>query len=240
MQVADVMTAPVMTVRPCTPVEEAVKTMLEHSISGLLVVDAIGDLVGVVTEGDFLRRAETGTERRRGRWLQFLLGPGQLASDYTRTHGRLVGEVMTPDARSLTETATLEEAVDLMERHHIKRVPIVRGGKPVGIVCRSDLLKAFAAEVRDFKTDDSTDKAIEKRLKREIDAQSWTPRSSLHFAVKNGVVDISGVIFDQRERAALLVLAENVPGVKTVTEHLTWVEPMSGTVLTFDETSPNA
>src|SRR4249919_3017941 len=136
MKVRDIMTSPVVSVAPDSTVLEAIRIMLLRHISGLPVVDKDGKLVGIVTEGDFLRRAETGTERRRPRWLEFLLGPGRLADEYTHAHGRTVAEVMTRDPRTIAEDTPLEQAVQLMEKHRIKRLPVMRGDQVVGIVSR--------------------------------------------------------------------------------------------------------
>src|SRR5690348_6311559 len=129
MKVSDVMTRDVVSIAPDASIMEAVRLMLQHKISGLPVIDRSGNLHGVVTEGDFLRRAETGTERKRSRLVEFLLGPGRLATDYVHASGRKVDEVMTPDVRTMTEEEPLERVVHLMERYRIKRVPVVRGAK---------------------------------------------------------------------------------------------------------------
>jgi CBS domain-containing protein len=134
MQVKDVMTRKVLSIEPDVSVLEAVRSMLQNKISGLPVVDANGTLVGIVTEGDFLRRSETKTERQRPRWLEFLLGPGRLADEYVHTHAGRVSAVMTPDPYTVTEDTPLEDVVQLMEKHRVKRLPVVRGKSLVGIV----------------------------------------------------------------------------------------------------------
>ena len=131
MKAKDVMTPHVVCVAPDAPVREAVQLMLQRNISGLPVVDQGGNLCGIVTEGDFLRRAETGTERKRSRWLEFLLGPGRIAEDYVRTRARRVEEVMTTEVAIVDEDAALDAIVSLMEKHRIKRVPVMRGDKVV-------------------------------------------------------------------------------------------------------------
>ena len=127
MQVKDIMTSKVLSVEANTSVFRAIRSMLQHKISGLPVVNADGALVGIVTEGDFLRRAETATERRRPRWLEFLMGPGRLADEYVHTHTRRVADVMTPDPYTVTEATPLEDVVRIMEKHRIKRLPVLRG-----------------------------------------------------------------------------------------------------------------
>jgi CBS domain-containing protein len=151
MKVRDIMTSPVVSIAPDSTVLDAVRIMLLRHISGLPVIDKSGSLVGIVTEGDFLRRAETGTQRRRPRWLEYLLGPGRLADEYTRSHGRKVHEIMTFGALSITEDTPLDEVVRLMEKRQIKRLPVVRGNEVVGIVSRANLVHALAGLAREVR-----------------------------------------------------------------------------------------
>ena len=143
MQVRDVMTANVISVAAQATILEAARAMLRNRVSGLPVVDAKGQLVGMVTEGDFLRRSEIGTERRRPRWLEFVLGPGRMAEDYVRAAGRKVEDVMTRDPVAVREDDDLETVVELMERRRVKRFPVMRDGKIVGIVSRANLMRAL-------------------------------------------------------------------------------------------------
>lgn len=186
-----------------------------------------GALVGIVTEGDFLRRIETGTMRSRPPWLEFLLGAGRLADEYTHAAGRLVGEVITPDVTTVTEDTSLDNIVDLMERHRINRVPVVRGLQVVGIVTRRDLLLALVGQhVADHPVarDDQT---IRDHLLRELERQPWAPGS----IGVDGMVTLTGVILDDRQRGAIRVAAANTPGVKSVEDQVAFVEPMSGMVI---------
>jgi CBS domain-containing protein len=230
MQVKDIMTSPVVSIEPDTSIVQAVQIMLQRHISGLPVVDKDGRLVGVVTEGDLLRRAETGTERKRPRWLEFLVGPGRLADEYTRTHGRKVSEVMTADPVTATEDMPLEEIVKLMEKRRIKRVPVMRGETVVGIVSRANLLHALAGVVREVKPALASDQAIREQIMAELARQTWAPIALVDIVVRNGVVELWGSVTDDRERAAIKVAAENVPGVKAVNDYLAWVDPTSGMV----------
>jgi CBS domain-containing protein len=238
MYARDVMTPAVVSVEPSATVMHAVRLMLQKKISGLPVVDAKGQLVGVVTEGDLLRRAETGTERQRPRWLEFLVGPGRLADEYVRTHAKTVEEIMTPDPVTVTEGTRLEEVVELMERRRIKRVPVLRGGKVVGIVSRANLLHALASLVPDAAPADQGDGAVRERLIAELGKEKWAPVAAIDIIVRNGVVELWGTITDERERRALIVAAENVPGVKAVRDHLAWVDPMSGMVFAGADDQP--
>jgi CBS domain-containing protein len=228
MKVKDVMTSPVVSVEPESPVSEAVRIMLQRHISGLPVIDKERRLVGIVTEGDFLRRAETGTQRQRPRWLEFLLGPGRLAEEYTRAHGRKVVDIMTLDAVTVTEDEALDAVVGLMEKRHIKRVPVMRGNEVVGIVSRANLVYALAGLARDAKPGSPGDQAIRDRIMAELAGQSWAPTSLINVIVKDGVVELWGSITDERERQALIVAAENGPGVKGVNDHLVWIDTTTG------------
>lgn len=228
MKAQDVMTQYVVSAGPDDTVARAVRAMLQNDISGLPVLDADGRLVGMVTEGDLLRRTETATERRRPRWMEFFAGPGRLADEYVHAHGRKVGEIMTRDPVSVTEETPLEEVVTLMEKRHIKRVPVVRGDKVVGIVSRANLLHALARIAGEARPTGNDDKTIRDRLMAELGKERWAPAGALDIIVRDGVVDLWGTITDERMRQALIVAAENVPGVKGVKDHLAWVDPTSG------------
>jgi CBS domain-containing protein len=231
MKAADVMTHPVVTIESDASVTTAVNLMLQNRISGVPVVDRAGKLVGIVTEGDFLRRTETGTEQRRPRWLEFLLGPGRGAGDYVKSHARRVAEVMTAEVLSVGLDTPLDEIVRLMERRHVKRVPVVENGKIVGIVSRANLLRVLAGVVREVAPASADDAALREAILAELRSQSWAPLAGLDVTVRNGVVGLWGTILDERERDALRVAAENVPGVKSVEDHLCWIEPVSGSVI---------
>jgi CBS domain-containing protein len=238
MNVKDVMTSPVLSVELDSPILQAIRIMLQRHISGLPVIDKEGRLVGIVTEGDFLRRAETGTQRQRPRWLEFLIGPGRLADEYTRSHGRKVQEIMTADPITVTEQTPLEEVVRVMEKHRIKRLPVVRGQELVGIVSRANLLHALAGLARDIKPATTSDQRIREQLLAELGRQSWTPAALINVIVKDGIVELWGTITDDRERQAIIVAAENVPGVRAVRDHLVWIEPNSGMVIYSSNDDP--
>jgi CBS-domain-containing membrane protein len=172
-----------------------------------------------------------GTERRRPRWLELLVSPGREAEDYVRSHARKVSDVMTGEVVTATPQTPLEDVVQLMERHHVKRVPVVERGKLVGIVSRANLLSALAKLFGAEPARPLTDAEITKRILEEIKKQPWAPRSSVEIAVENGVVELSGAVVDEREREALRVCAEIVPGVKEVRDRLAWIEPVSGMVI---------
>ncbi len=226
MQVRDVMTRKVISVTDDDSILAAARLMLQNRISGLPVLDASGNLVGVVTEGDFLRRGEIGTQRARPAWLEFLLGAGRLADEYVHAFGRKVSEIMTADPICVTEDDSLRTVVELMERGRVKRLPVIRDGRLIGIVSRANLVRAVVGLARDMQTPSGDDTAIQNRVLEAIGRQSWAHQVKV--AVKDGVVDLSGVILNDHERTACIVAAENVAGVKDVHDHLVWVEPMSG------------
>jgi CBS domain-containing protein len=230
MNAGEVMSRNPITVPAATGLAEALRLMLEHGVSGLPVVDDKAGLVGILTEGDLLRRAEIGTEEKRSRWIELLTMPGRLAGDYVRTHARHVGEVMTREVVSVAEDTPLAEVVRLMERHRIKRVPVVRDGALVGIVSRADLLRALARLLDEAPAGPAGDEAIRRDVLAELEKAPWAPRG-LGVTVADGVVALDGVILDEKTRAALRVAAENVPGVKGVVDRLVWVEPVSGLVV---------
>ena len=231
MKVSDIMTTNVLVVREDSPINEAIRLMLAHGISGLVVLDKDDKLAGVVTEGDFLRRAEIGTQKHRSRWLEFLVGPGKLADEYVHANARRVGEVMTPSPYTVTEDTPVADAASLMERQHIKRLPVLRGEQVIGIVSRANFLRAVASATVRATESPLGDAAICERLNAEIQAMSWTTPNLIEVSAKNGIVDLWGSIIDERTRKGLTVAAENIPGVKLVRDHLVFIEPVSGTVI---------
>ena len=219
MNAADLMTSPVVTVKPDAAIEYAAQLMLRHRVSGLPVTAGDGSLLGIITEGDLLRRAETGTEKRHARWVSLLIGPGRLAQEYVRAHGRKVGDVMTEDVFTATPQTPLGDLVAVMEKRHVKRLPVLDRGRLVGIVSRADVVSALLGRLSRGSAGGLSDAEIRQRIVDEIDRQPWRPRE-VEITVANGVVILKGAILDERERAALRVAAENVPGVKAVHDRL--------------------
>jgi CBS domain-containing protein len=219
MRARQIMTRQVITVGPETSIVEAADTMLQYHISGLPVVDTAGKLVGIVSEGDFIRRAEIDTQRKRGRWLALLMTKGQSAAEYVRERGRKVDEIMTPDPVSVAEDTPLEDIVRIIERHNVKHLPVVRGDQLVGIVTRSDLLQAVAALARDIPDPTADDDHIRGAIIAAVDGNNWSP-SRFNVHVRNGIVHLRGIITDERCRQASIVAAENVPGVRQVHDEL--------------------
>src|SRR5215469_1290444 len=229
MRAVDVMTVDPVSISPDDSIVEAIRVMLQRKFSGLPVVDSTGALVGIVTEGDLLRRTETGTQRKRPRWIEFLIGSGRLANEYVQASGRKVHDVMTYDVHTVTEDAPLDDIVQHMERYQIKRLPVVRDGKLVGIVTRANLLRALASVVVETKPVAAADDAsIRSQIYAELQKQPWAPVNMLDIVVRDGTAHLWGVVLDERQRESIRVVAENTAGVKRIEDHLVWVEPMSG------------
>ena len=236
MRVKDVMTTKVVSVLPRASVAEALDLMVRSHVSGLPVIDKTASLVGIVSEGDFLRRSELGTVGPKLHWLKDLFLPGHAAKAYARTHGRYVDEIMSRDVATIGEDLRLEEAVALMEQRHVKRLPVLAGERVVGIITRADFVRELTEFVRQSYDEPLTsDSEIKKRIRAELHNQQWAPAASIDIRVKDGVVNLHGVLTDERERDAIRVIAENVIGVREVHDHITWVEGYSGMTLTSPE-----
>jgi CBS domain-containing protein len=234
MRAHQIMTRSVISVTPDTTIVEAANIMLQRHVSGLPVVDETGKLVGVVSEGDFIRRSEIGTQRKRGRWLKFILGPGKSAGDFIHEHGRKISDVMTTSPMTITEDTALAEIADIMEQNNIKRLPVVRGDKIVGIVSRANLLQAVASLAREVPDPTADDDHIRNRVIDALEKNDWCP-FGLNVIVRDGIVHLSGVITEESARQAAIVATENVHGVKKVHDHLCWVDTMSGIYLNSPE-----
>jgi len=231
MKAADIMTRRVISVAPEASVLESARLMLQHRVSGLPVIDAAGRLVGVVSEGDFLHRVETGTELKRTRWLEFIAGPARLATEYVHSHGRKVADVMTGEPVTVGEDTPVEEVVRLMEKRRIKRLPVMRGTKVVGIVSRANLLHALASVAPRAPLAAKDDLAIRDRVLDELAKQPWAPPNLIDVTVRNGAVELWGVVTADHQRDAATVVAENIAGVKKVANHLAWIDPISGMII---------
>ena len=220
MQAADVMVRDVVTVHPETDVADAIKLLAERDISALPVVDAQGQLVGIISEADLIHRVEIGTEKHR-RWLvESLTGSTTLAEDFAKSHGKKVGEIMTTKVVAATEGASLAEIAALFERHRIKRVPIVRDGRVVGVVSQSNLIQALASVVGVATAGTDTDRGIRDEILSRLKQQDWTDFGSRNITVSGGVVHLWGLIDSDSERHALTALVEGVPGVSRVSDEM--------------------
>lgn len=233
MNARDVMQREVVTATPDMAIEAAVRLMIAHRISALPVLDAAGELVGILSEGDLLRRSELGTARTTAPWQAWLIGPGPDARDYVLSHARLVREAMTVPVISVTPQTPLSEVVALMESRRVRRLPVLEDGRLVGILTRFDLVRALQRLLPKVNTQPVADDELRSRLLDSLKAQRWAPRNSFDVRVENGVAELIGIVTDPREREAARVLAENTPGVRGVVDHLLWVDSMSGVPITI-------
>jgi CBS domain-containing protein len=218
MRAIDVMTSQVVTATPQMTVRDAAKLIINNRISGIPIVNGNRELVGIVSEGDLLRRVETGTERERSRWSEWFSPNSRLAAEYIKSHAIRLADIMTRDVVSVNELATLCEVADLMETRRIKRVPVVHDGKLVGVVSRADLLRLLASGGATLPNDEA-DRSIRSRLFAELRNQKWSRLNESDIVVSGGVVHFWGVVGSEEERRALRVAAENAPGVRGVEDH---------------------
>jgi CBS domain-containing protein len=208
----------VVTTSPDATVEQLARLMINLRISGVPVMDKDGLLVGIVTEGDLLRRIETGTERHRPRWSEPFSSNSRLAAEYVKSHAKRVADVMTREVFSVDETATLGEIADLLEGKKIKSVPVMHDGKVVGVVSRADLLRVLASGGAGTENEEQ-DQTIRRLLLAELREQKWADAGEGRVVVTDGVVHLWGIIRSEDERRALRVAAENIPGVRGVEDH---------------------
>lgn len=221
MQASDIMSTPVFSVEQHTPVKDIAALLLEKRISGVPVLED-GRLVGLISEGDLLRRHEIGTDRakRTGSWWLRMFSADQTPADYVKTHGRSARDIMTREVITIHPDTPVTEIAILLESRGIKRVPVMRGDEVVGVVSRANLVQALAgippAAVR---VTPPADQAIRGRLQEELKRQSWWRQTASNIIVTNGVVHYFGTIDVDAERDAARVAAENIPGVRAVEDH---------------------
>ncbi|WP_207485069.1 CBS domain-containing protein [Arenibaculum pallidiluteum] len=220
MKAMDVMTTDVVTIGPQASVKDVAKLLLDKGISAVPVVDEARRVVGMVSEGDLVHRPEIQTERRRPWWLQAFVDNATLAEDYAKARGTKVRDVMTTPVISVEPGTTLGEVAALLDRHRIKRVPIVRDGVLVGVVSRADLLRAVAASAASPERLDS-DHAIRTLILDKLKGQRWTALGERNVDVVDGVVRFWGGVGSEEEKRALQAVADSIEGVKRVEVHAT-------------------
>lgn len=216
MLAIDIMTPAVITASPETSVAELCRLMLESRISALPIVDKQGVLVGLITEGDLLRRYESGTDKRRSRWAEMFVSDATLAAEYVKSHGRTAKDLMTPDVFTVDESTSLRSIADMFEARGIKRVPVLREKRLVGMVSRANLLQALVASEQAAGAAPADDATIRTKLLAEFADKPWRPSNVI---VRQGVAHLWGEVTSEEERAAMRVAAENTPGVKKVKDH---------------------
>jgi CBS domain-containing protein len=222
MKANDVMTPTVVAVAPETPVPEIARLMLERRVSGLPVIDAKGVVIGVVSEGDLMRRPEIDTDKPRSWWLRVFLSDEDLARRFAKTHGLHAKDIMTRPAVTVAPNAELTDVVHVLEAKRIKRVFVVDKGRVAGVITRADLLRAlYAREVLAAKAVPPTDQEIRAQIVKALGEQEdWASGAVVNVQVADGVAHIWGQTEYESQRKALLLLVEGVPGVKAVVPHL--------------------
>lgn len=221
MKAQDLMTRRVHTATLTTPIRQIVDLMVSRKISAIPVVDRQRRVLGIVSEGDLLRRAEIGTDRRRPWWSRLITDPGDEARDYVKSRGSKARDVMTGPVISVSSATSAADIADLMEKWRIKRVPVVRAGKLVGIVSRRDLVRGLAAgEPVERRKIDATDKSLREKLRRQIAKIDWVDSALVNFVVDKGRVEIFGVAPSAAHKDAVSVMAEGVKGVRAVKNNL--------------------
>ena len=221
MRAMDIMTSEVITVEENATVQAAAELMAEHGISALPVVDKDTRVIGIVSEGDLLHRAETATEQRRSWWLEMMTSTNQLAGEYIKSHSAKVTDVMTRDVISVTDATPVADIAVLLETHRIKRVPVLRDGRLAGIVSRANLVRALAMTINErASSTEADDENIRNKLLAELKAQKWAEVSPANVTVKDGVVHLWSSYLSEQEKRALVVAAENIPGVRRVEDHM--------------------
>ena len=226
MKARDIMSTKVVTVSPETSVRDIATLMVEKHVSGLPVLNDNGTLIGMISEGDLLRRPELGTEKPRRRWASFFSGADEQAREFTKSHGLHASDVMTKQVLHVSENTALGDVVNLMEKHNIKRLPVLNEGTLVGIVSRVDLLRALALQqATTLPPPAESDAEMRATMNKVLATQEWAMSAMVNVIVSDGVMHLWGVIDSKDQSHALRVAAENIPGVKTVEDHLSFSLP---------------
>ncbi|SIT40719.1 CBS domain containing membrane protein [Paraburkholderia piptadeniae] len=221
MRALDIMTTSVVTATPDMTIHDAARLFVDNGISAMPVVDADGKVIGIVSQRDLLHRVENGTGHgKRQWWLELLLSsPREQAARYVKEHGHVVGDVMCDQVISISEDLPLDKIADLMERRHLKRVPVLRDGKLVGIVSRSNLIRALASVTPAVNSASHDDASLRDAIVLEMHGKPWgLPKQGV--LVRDGVAHLWGVIESEEEKRAIRIAAEGVPGIKRVEYHL--------------------
>jgi CBS domain-containing protein len=220
MIAADVMVRNVVSVKPDDAVGDVVDLLLEHDISAVPVIDDDKNVIGIVSEADLVRRKEIDTDRTHHWWIKAVLPASKLAHEFSKAHGQRVDEVMSRNVITAAEDTSLGNIATLLERHRVKRVPIVRGNKLVGIVSRSNLIQALASAMPALEGPTASDRQIRLDVLDRLAHQKWTEFGETNIIVKDGVVHLWGLVHTPAERTALVALAEEVPGVVSVSDEM--------------------
>lgn len=223
----DVMSTELVVVAPKTSVDRIAAILMLNMISAVPVVDEKFHLLGIVSEGDLLARDEAATLPRRSWWLALFEDPDELAREFTKTHGRTAEDVMTRHVVSVAPDATTAQIADIMRRRGIKRVPVVEDGRLVGIVTRADIVQMVAVGGAGAMPAGRPDNEIQDEVMLRLRQAPWASPQYLSVSVRDGMVEVSGLVASADQKHALDVLAREVPGVTDV-RNLTTVMALPG------------
>ncbi|MFQ5960491.1 MAG: CBS domain-containing protein [Candidatus Methylomirabilales bacterium] len=219
MKAKDVMTTKVVAVSPEMPVNAIAALLLERHVSAVPVIDEDRRILGIVSEGDLMRRGETA--RRGSWWLAAFVDAEDLADQFVKTHGQRAKDVMTREVVTVTEDTPVVTIAEQLEQRGIKRVPVVREDRLVGIVSRADLLRVLATRgLKPMVPESQEDGAIREQFLGVLEREPWADTTLLSIVVEQGVIHLWGLVRSESERHALHVAAEAVPGVRGVQDHL--------------------
>ncbi len=220
MKAQEVMTRGVITVTPATAVREVAALLAEKHISGVPVVAEDGHVVGIVSESDLLHRAEIGTEKPRKSWLRAFADPDRLAREFAKTHGMQVDDVMSRHIVSVAEDTELQDVVNLLEKHNLKRLPVIKDGKLVGLITRGDIVRALSKKAMERIVTPVTDSDLQAQILEKMKKSKWLLDSYINLTVTDGVVEMWGMAVSEDQRKALKVLINETPGVKRIDDRL--------------------
>ncbi|HSE76376.1 MAG TPA: CBS domain-containing protein [Alphaproteobacteria bacterium] len=220
MRARDIMTRRVHSVRATATVNQIVRTMIGRRVSAVPVVDGNRRVLGIVSEGDLLRRVEIGTDRRKSWWYALLADPTTRARDYVKSNAARAADIMTTPVMSISDTTDVAEIVDLMQRWDIKRVPVVKDGKLVGIVSRRDVIRSLGKTRGGAARARGDDASIREHLRKKLSSLSWTDAALVNFIVDKGMIELNGMVPSADQRDAIRVMAEGIPGVRKVKDKL--------------------
>ena len=221
MQAKHIMTTDVATVSANALVLEAARLMTDRRISAVPVVDAAGRIEGIVSEGDLMFRVETGAERPRSWWLSLFSSADGMAADFVKAHARSVADVMTREVVTVDEDAPIADVARILEERHIKRVPVLSGGRLAGIISRADLVRALASVAEPIGPMPSRDdETLRKEVEAALQGQRWPGTFPIGVSVSEGIVHLWGFADSETRRTAIRVLVEEIPGVRKVENHL--------------------
>lgn len=226
MLVKDLMSSPAITVESTDLLSDVIPMLVRTKMSGVPVLDASGALIGILSEGDLLRRVELGTGIVKDHWWTRLFTSDSPAEHYRRAHGRKVSDVMSTDVVTIDAGETLAEAARLMKRFGVKRLPVVSEGRVVGMLTRADFLKALAQYMAPaYEEQAVSDDELRERIEAEIAHQKWAVDCTIHVAIDNGNAVLTGSVDSDEKRKAIVVAAENVYGVRSVEDKIEVVQP---------------